>query len=420
MVSFLHDAPKVLACHFSKAKLEEVLQQIQLVWVDPAGRVGGVLERRALKLKDLRLRGHVLWNFLRVRIALGDFGIVASKPSGDGDVGVATRLQDLPSHDEINGWVAEARGRMPSRTIRDDAVEKATKPSDSAGVRDVARADGDDGQGAGLCADGDQADECADGGEDGGENEPVELVGEVDIRLDPVGVFCEAEGAGVQLIFDSMIDLVRTEDGGDGAGGAGGGDAEGVVDGAARSVHLDGAAGVGRDGGDAEGGVDGGDAPPPADFVTYNSSREKTALNEFTANANILYGSFWHHFPLAMGLVRMGSLHDGESRHLLTQFHNNFAQDANFTFLLADQKRRHAACRGVSRRIKSNKASYEAFIKKVAAGEQYVQELQEARNDPFSKKVRRRAPFRRASRPAVQRRAGSPPRRASPHHAALH
>ena len=125
-----------------------------------------------------------------------------------------------------------------------------------------------------------------------------------------------------------------------------------------------------------------------ADVASYSVPRDKLALNEFTANANILYGSFWHHFPLAMGLVRVGSLLDGDSRHLMTQFHNGFAQNANFNFLLADQKRRHAACRGVSRRIKSNKASYEAFIKKVAAGEAYVQELQEARNDPFSKKAR--------------------------------
>ena len=110
MVSFLHDAPKVLELHFNQKRLQEVLQQIQLVWVDPAGRVGGVLERRALKLKDLRMRGHVLWNFLRVRQALGDYGLAAVGAAG------------LPSHDEINTWVVEARKQMPSRKIGDDAI----------------------------------------------------------------------------------------------------------------------------------------------------------------------------------------------------------------------------------------------------------------------------------------------------------
>ena len=63
---------------------------------------------------------------------------------------------------------------------------------------------------------------------------------QVEIRLDPVGVFCEAEGAGVQLIFDSVVDLVRNDDGGaegcvaDGAdyvqGGVGGASGSGLGD----------------------------------------------------------------------------------------------------------------------------------------------------------------------------------------------
>ena len=128
-------------------------------------------------------------------------------PEDGGGAGGSTRLPDVAT---IEKWLKQARERAAwkPRWIEDDSVERASKPSDGAGVRDVASsprrqremAQGDAGRdgGGGGGDSNDGADE-----EDAEDDENIAY----SIRLDSSAVFCEAEGAGAQLIFDSVISL---------------------------------------------------------------------------------------------------------------------------------------------------------------------------------------------------------------------
>ena len=78
----------------------------------------------------------------------------------------------------------------------------------------------------------------------------------------------------------------------------------------------------------------------------FYSKREKAPMNEYTANHRYLYDAFWNLFPLQTGLPSKSVLTTPDARHLLTQFHNAFAENSNFVFLLANQIQRAAVARG--------------------------------------------------------------------------
>jgi hypothetical protein len=82
--------------------------------------------------------------------------------------------------------------------------------------------------------------------------------------------------------------------------------------------------------------------------------RAADPINEFTDNAEILYGGFWPLFLLAKGLGK-GTLPRSSTRHMLTQFHNVFAASHQLIYFLANQIQRHAALRGVNRRVRSSR-----------------------------------------------------------------
>ena len=116
--------------------------------------------------------------------------------------------------------------------------------------------------------------------------------------------------------------------------------------------------------------------------------RSAKSLNEFTENSSLLYGAFWHLFPLRAGLGGNGPLPRAARRHLLTQFHNAFAQNPQLLFMLADQVQRHAAARGVALRVKADPDSFETFGEMVADSSAFVKKLEAAKNDPLSKDSR--------------------------------
>ena len=112
-------------------------------------------------------------------------------------------------------------------------------------------------------------------------------------------------------------------------------------------------------------------------------------MNEFKSNDDILYGAFWHLFPLRQGLRSKGSVSVHDSRHLLTQFHNSFAQQPSLLFLLANQVQRHAAAKGVGVRVKTDPDSFQAFASMMVDKDAYLERLHAAKEDPTSKSARR-------------------------------
>ena len=117
-------------------------------------------------------------------------------------------------------------------------------------------------------------------------------------------------------------------------------------------------------------------------------ARERMPLNEYTQNAELLYGAFWYLFPLRSGLQRCGPVATQDSRHMFMQFHNRFAQQQHFLFLMANQVQRHAVARGVGLRVKTDPWSFTAFAEMVADADEYRLKLHRATEDPTNKEAR--------------------------------
>ena len=115
-------APCVLSQHFDEARVKAALAHLQLVFVGSSGRQTR-LEQRALTMADLRLRPHVLFNYLTIRHAL-------HAPEG----------VHAPDMAAISGIVKYAMDSVIStaRHIPDDTAECYAQPSDIANVRDTA------------------------------------------------------------------------------------------------------------------------------------------------------------------------------------------------------------------------------------------------------------------------------------------
>ncbi|CAK0867394.1 unnamed protein product [Prorocentrum cordatum] len=309
MISFLRDGPAVLGKHFDDARLANLLANVQLVFVGPNGKTTD-LERRALAVPALQMRTHVLYNHLAVRRVLGHVSDISR-----------------PSVDDLGSLLASLRARLAARArhVADDAVEQASKPSDVANARDVAMHE--DIQAVHLPA-------------------PSTEEQGPSVSLDPVGVLAQTTDPVTGTIFDGLMGVLQ-----------GGSDEHG--DDAPKQPLGGGDAGLG----------DGTD-----DILRERTcARELRPMNEFTNNDDILYGAFWYLFPLRQGLRSKGSVNFHDSRHLLTQFHNAFAQQPSFLFLLANQIQRHAAAKGVGLRVKTGA---------------YVERARAAEEDPTSKGAR--------------------------------
>ena len=119
---------------FGAEALKAAFAAVRIIFVGPSGQQGK-LERAALKIDDLRLRPHVIFNFLTLRFALHG--------------GKAP-----PTLEDVKRLMAE-HGGLPAhiakhaRRVYDVGVERATAASDVAGVRSAAQsadqsADADD------------------------------------------------------------------------------------------------------------------------------------------------------------------------------------------------------------------------------------------------------------------------------------
>ncbi|CAK0798449.1 unnamed protein product [Prorocentrum cordatum] len=324
MISFLQDGPAVLGKHFDDARLANLLANVQLVFVGPNGKTTD-LERRALAVPALQMRTHVLYNHLAVRHVLGHVSDIS-----------------LPSVDDLGSLLASLRARLAARArhVADDAVEQASKPSDVANVRDVAMHE--DIQAVHLPA-------------------PSTEEQSPSVSLDPVGVLAQNTDPVRGAIFDGLMDVL--EGGSDGHG-----------DDAPKQPSGGGDAGL-------ENGTD--------DILRERTcARELRPMSEFTNNDDILYGALWYLFPLRQGLRSKGSVNFHDSRHLLTQFHNAFAQQPSFLFLLANQIQRHAAAKGVGLRAKTDPDSFQAFASMMADKDACMERARAAKEDPTSKGAR--------------------------------
>ena len=254
---------------------------MQLVFVGAAGKTTQ-LERRALAFKGLQLRPHVLYNHLALRKILGGLDDVP-----------------LPTVADIAGWLASWADQVAARArwVVDDSVEEASKPSDVANVRDVAM---DDEHAAELTAGvvGTDAAEDADSS----------------LSLDPVGVFLQSFEVVAGGIFFGMRGLLQSE-----------------MHRATPEQPVDEPSELGQGEEDLHG------RAANSDTQCRRCARESQPINEYTHNAELIYGAFWYLFPLRNGLQRCVPIATADSRHMFTQFHNLFAQKHNFLFLMANQ-----------------------------------------------------------------------------------
>ena len=178
--------------------------------------------------------------------------------------------------------------------------------------------------------------------------------------LDPIGVFARNHDATAGDLFSSLADLVsRAHD-------IGAEEPESDAPAASASVPT---------------------TPPqaPQDSVPqkHKCGRAAAPMNEFTHGTALLYGAFWYLCPLGAGLPGAGPCNQTTRRHLLTQFHNEFAHNPQFIFLLADQVQRHAAAQGVALRVRADPESFQAISLIVSEGASFVQRLNDARSDPL-------------------------------------
>jgi len=188
---------------------------------------------------------------------------------------------------------------------------------------------------------------------------------EISLNLDPVGVFLHSSEAVAGGIFSGLMDLLRTSEAADPSEQ----DADVPAESSqvsTKATHQLGAREVQR----------------------RKCTRDRQPLDEYTHNAELLYGAFWYLFPLRAGLRRRGPVAVQDSRHMFTQFHNLFAQRHNFLFLMTNQVQRHAAARGVALRVKTDPWSFKAFAEIVADADVYMEKLRRAQEDPTSKEAR--------------------------------
>ena len=72
--------------------------------------------------------------------------------------------------------------------------------------------------------------------------------------------------------------------------------------------------------------------------------RGRDPINEFTENAELLYGLYWFDMFLKEGLGNSGPLSVRERTHLLEQYHGRFAANHELVFFLSNQVRFTKSC----------------------------------------------------------------------------
>ena len=89
--------------------------------------------------------------------------------------------------------------------------------------------------------------------------------------------------------------------------------------------------------------------------------REEVAVNEFEANDRLLTLSFPWLFMFGSGIKRPCGVLEADTRHMLLQHDNRFAEACDFCLLLFNQKFRHTALRSVRDAIYADPNGIKAF-----------------------------------------------------------
>ena len=76
MISFCHDGPKTLSMHFDACRVRQALAHLQVLFVGSTNHRGD-LEKRALRLPDLRSRHHVGNRSRKTRAGVQNDGLIS-------------------------------------------------------------------------------------------------------------------------------------------------------------------------------------------------------------------------------------------------------------------------------------------------------------------------------------------------------
>ena len=364
-IAFVHDAPTVVREWWDATWARGVLRDLQLVFVGPEGD-STKLEKKALKLPDVQMRPHVLYNHATVRAHLrnasGNCSLSAPAPESLAQIERALA--------EVGTKLCPGFGNQLSRTpdrggcrrqVTDERVELFSQASDIAKVRETASSAEHD-------------EEHAEPAKEISGSDPPNA----DISLVPVAVMCNGAETELAPMFDSLVELFDTP-----------ASEEATATEGEQDDDESSAASPTADGTDLEptAGGEHGEVEEENEKVCRRSvRRENEPVNEFSSNDRLLYGAFWPLIPLAHlhPLKTHGPVSPAQSRHLMTQWHNGFAQNMQFMFLLANQTQRHAAARGVSFRVRTAGAALRDFQTQVQDSKQCIADLQYARENPAS------------------------------------
>ena len=89
--------------------------------------------------------------------------------------------------------------------------------------------------------------------------------------------------------------------------------------------------------------------------------REEIGMNEFEANDRPLTLSFLSLFMFGSGMKRPCGTSEADTRHMLLQYDNRFAEACDFCLLLFNQKLRHTALQSVGDAVYANPNRMKAF-----------------------------------------------------------
>jgi hypothetical protein len=324
---------------FGEAAIKSALGAMRICFVGPKSQRTR-LEESALDIEDLRLRPHVLHNYLQLAAWL----------HGD---------NEPPSKDDIRRWVHEHTahasglvGGVQASWLDPDDVESIPEPSDVADVRAVAQSCehmslADDFEPASN-SDGAQ---CAIhmqhvGVLDFHNQEMAAVVNSIESamkrRLDIDGGNSDCEGGD-----DANID--NTGDGGGGAEKSSSNDVSGGGDGDGRGDNTVGSGSNRTDQGNH------------ASLGRLEMQRADTPVDDYENASEALYAAWWPLFILRRGLVKGKSLTPAKLRHLFLYYDNRFAHDMALLFYLANVTMRHAVNRSVTMKVKSSDTAFGEF-----------------------------------------------------------
>ena len=115
--------------------------------------------------------------------------------------------------------------------------------------------------------------------------------------------------------------------------------------------------------------------------------REEVAMNEFEANDRLLTLSFPSLFMFGRGIKRPCGVLEADTRHMLLQYDNRFAEARDFCLLLFNQKFRHTALRSISDAIYANPNRMKAFETAINTPN-LEEDLKKAEANPQGKEAR--------------------------------